>query len=117
MFHLLAQGEPETEPAYAEAVLRLASIRHALRLVDSGFSDGPQSDLDHRIADAWEKAGEARQRSFDRRSGQLVGTAAAGIEALLGERHQGREPHQAAGQTLVDQVRRELRDVAGIILN
>ncbi len=41
---------------------------------------------------------EAKQRWFDRRSASLVGTAAAGIEALLGQRQQGREPHRAGVQ-------------------
>jgi hypothetical protein len=117
MLHLLPQDEPETPVAYAEAVSRLASVRHALRLVDGGFSGGPEPEFDGDISAAWEGAGEARQRCFDRRSGQLVGTAAAGIEALLGQRHEGREPNAAASQALVDEIRRELQSVAGIILD
>jgi hypothetical protein len=117
MLHLLPQHEPEAQvQAYTEAVSRLASVRHALRLVDSGFADGPADDLDDRIASAWEDAGEARQRWFDRRSGRLVGTTAAGIEVLLSQRQEGREPNRAASQALVDEIRRELRDVAGIVL-
>ena len=117
MLHLLPQNQPDARPEpYAEAVSRLASVRHALRLVDGGLTDGPADDLDGRIASAWEGAGEARQRWFDRRSGWLVGTTAAGIEALLGQRHDGREPHRAASETLVEEIRRELRDIAGIVL-
>ena len=115
MLHLLPQYEPETPLDYAEAVSRLASVRHALRLVDGGFAAGPESELDDNVAAAWPQAGEARQRSFDRRSARLVGTAAAGIEALLGQRHEGREPHRAASQALVAEIHRELRNVAGII--
>jgi len=115
MLHLLPQSE--TSESYDEAVSRLASVRHALRLVDGGFTDGPEGDLDQALATAWTGAGESKQRCFERRSGRLVGTAAAGIEALLGQRHEGREPNAAASQTLVDEIRRELRDVAGIILN
>lgn len=117
MLNLIPQSEPEAQLDYAEAVSRLASVRHALRLVDGGFSNGPEGDLDDDLASAWEGAGEARQRCFDRRSGRLVGTAAAGIEALLGQRHDGREPNRAASQALTEEIRRELRDVAGIILN
>lgn len=117
MLHLVPQHEPEARPkAFPEAVSRLASIRQALRLVSGGFSAGPEDDLDDAIATAWPQAGEARQRWFDRRSARLVGSAAAGIEALLGQRHDGREPHQAANETLVADIRRELQDVAGIIL-
>jgi hypothetical protein len=116
MLHLVPQNEPELSPVYAEAVARLASVRHAMRLVDGGFGAGPGDDLDVEVAAAWPEAGEAKQRWFDRRSSGLVGTAAAGIEALLAEREQGREPHHAASRTLVDEIRRELREVAGIVL-
>lgn len=116
MLSLVAQPELETPVAYAEAVSRLASVRHALRLVDGGFGAGPQDDLDERVASAWPEAGEAKQHWFERRSARLVGTAAAGIEALLGQRQKDCEPHRAASQALADEIRRELREVAGIIL-
>ena len=117
MLHLIPQHEPEAQPeAYAEAVSRLASVRHALRLVDGGFSEGPGDDLADRLASVWDGAGEGRQRCFDRRSARLVGATAAGIEALLNQRHQGREPNRAASDALVDQIRRELREVAGVVL-
>lgn len=116
MIHLVPQTDAEASPVYAEAVARLASVRHALRLVDGGFGAGPEDDLQSDVATAWPQTGEARRRWFDRRSSRLVGTAAAGIEALLSERHMGREPNREASRTLVDEIRRELRDVAGIIL-
>ena len=116
MLHLLPQHEPEAQPAYAEAVSRLASVRHALRLVDGGFGDGPEDDLDAEVAAAWPEAGEARHRCFDRRSARLVGMAATGIEALLSQRQKQREPHKMASETLVNEIRRELREVAGIVL-
>ena len=116
MLNLVPQHEPEVGPAYAEAVSRLASVRHALRLVDGGLFDGPQEDLDDQVAAAWPEAGEARHRCFDRRSARLVGMAATGIEALLSQRQKDREPHRAASETLVNEIRRELRDVAGIVL-
>jgi hypothetical protein len=118
MLHLLPQGSPEAmPPAYAEAVSRLASVRHALRLVD-GFGGGPAPDLsdDEALAAAWPEAAHAKQRNFDRRSGRLVGAAAAGVETLMIERQQGRQPNQAASQAMVDQIRRELQEIAGIIL-
>ena len=115
MLHLVAQPEPETS-VYAEAVARLASVRHAMRLVDGGFGAGPEQDLDLEIASAWPAAGEARQHWFERRSSALVGSAAAGIETLLSERQHGHEPHREASRTLVDEIRRELREVAGIVL-
>jgi hypothetical protein len=116
MLNLVPQHEPEAQPAYAEAVSRLASVRHALRLVDGGFSDGPQDNLDEQVAAAWPTAGEARHRSFDRRSARLVGMAATGIEAMLSERQKNREPNRAASEALMSEIRRELREVAGIVL-
>lgn len=118
MLHLLAQPTVEETPlAYAEAVSRLASVRHALRLVEP-FGGGPASDYsdDDAIAAAWEAAGEARRQCFDRRSARLMGSAAAGIEALLIEHQEGREPSAAASQALLDEIRRELKEVAGVVL-
>ena len=117
MLHLTAQPVPNESPLpYADAVSRLASVRHALRLVEP-FGAGPASDTsDSVIAAAWDGAGETRQHLFDRRSARMVGAAAAGIEALLTERQDGREPNAAASEALVEQIRRELREVAGIVL-
>jgi hypothetical protein len=118
MLNLVPQHEPEARRVDCpEPVMRLASVRQALRLVDGGFSAGPEDDLDEAVAARWDDAGAARQRWFDRVSARLVASAAAGIEALLGERHHGREPHQAANERLVADIRRELREVAGVILN
>ena len=115
MLNLIPQPESEPRPqAYAEAVSRLATIRHALRLVDRGFTAGPEND--QAIAGAWDQAGEARQRCFDKRSERLVGATAAGVEALVSERQDGREPHASASQTLVEQIRRDLQDIAGVVL-
>ena len=117
MLHLLAQTRQDSPLPYAEAVSRLASVRHALSLVEP-FGGGPASDLpdDDAIAGIWDSAGENKQRLFDRRSGKMVGAAAAGIEALLIERQEGREPHKAASQALVEEIRRELRDIAELVL-
>jgi hypothetical protein len=118
MLHLLPDCEPETAPQpYAEAVARLASVRHALRLVDP-FGGGPAPDLgsDEAVAAAWPEAGEAKQRAFDRRSGQLVAATAAGLEAMLEERRKGREPNAEASRKLVEQIRRELAEVSRVVL-
>jgi hypothetical protein len=118
MLHLLQQPTADESPlAYAEAVSRLSSVRHALRLVEP-FGAGPAPDIadDQVVADAWEDAGEARQQLFERRSARMVGAAAAGIEAVLTEREEGREPHAEASHALAEEIRRELREVARIVL-
>ena len=120
MLHLLADETPDRTPQpYAEAVARLASIRHALRLVHT-LGDGPSPDLpehDDAIASAWDEAGDAAQRRFDQRSAQLVSATAAGVQALLATRETGGRPHPEASKFLVDQIRRELADVARVVLD
>src|SRR3954452_17047089 len=113
MLHLLPEPAPERHgQPYAEAVSRLASVRHALRLVDP-FGGGPASDVDADapLAAAWPEAGEEKRRWFDNRSARLVGATAAGVEALLEQRQSGAEPHAEANRELVDQIRRELAQV------
>ena len=118
MLHLLPDPAPQPRPEpYAEAVARLATVRHALRLVDP-FAGGPASDIDDdgAVAEAWDRAGEARRRWFDARSGRLVEATAAGVEALLAEKQSGREPNEEASKALVDQIRRELAEVSRVVL-
>jgi hypothetical protein len=118
MLHLFPEsatavaGEP-----YAEAVTRLASIRHALRLVDPFAGPAPDCDEDAAIAAVWPTASKARRDCFDARSGRAAAGTAAGIEALLAARSAGREPHQAASAALVDEIRRELENVSKLMLD
>ena len=119
MLHLQYQPAPEETPLdYAEAVSRFASVRHALRQVEP-FGGGPASDLsdDEAVAAGWRSAGAAKRRLFDRRSARMISAAAAGIEALLVESREGREPHAEASHALVEEIRRELQDVAAIVLS
>jgi hypothetical protein len=46
-----------------------------------------------------------------------VSSAQAGFEALLAERESGRGPNVEATRALVDQIRRELREIAKIIVD
>ncbi|HEX6071944.1 MAG TPA: hypothetical protein VFY95_02920 [Sphingomicrobium sp.] len=117
MLHLFADPDPRPTPQpSAEVLARLACVRHALRLVDPfGGGPAPDADNDEAIAAAWNRADEARRRRFDVRSGQLVGATSAGLEALLNERDGG--PNAVATQALVEQIRRELKDVARVILD
>ena len=99
----------------AEALARLASIRHALRLVDP-FGGGPASDPeDDAVAAAWAGAGKAKTRCFDGRTERTAGAATAGLEALLGERASGREPNDAASRRLAEEIRRGLEDVSRLM--
>ena len=120
MLHLLPDSGPSPRPRpepYAEAVARLASVRHALRLVDP-HGGGPASDIedDEAVASAWDQAGDAKRRCFDARSGRLVGATAAGVEAILTEQQSGRAPNQEASRVLAEQIRRELAAVSKVVL-
>ena len=117
MLHLNISADESPQP-YADAVARLASVRQALRLV-SPFASGPAPDDDGEddvVAAGWDRAGEARQGLFERRSERMVCAASAGVEALITERDEGREPHWAASDAMIEEIRRELREVAGIIV-
>ena len=118
MLHLVPENSPQPRPEpYAEAVARLATIRHALRLVDP-HGGGPASDVpdDEAVALAWDRADHSKRRWFDARSGRLVEATAAGVEALLAGRQSGQQPHEQASKALVDQIRRELAAVSKIVL-
>ena len=118
MLHLLPAETRQPRPAaYAEAVTRLASVRHALRLVEP-YAGGPAPDLDQdeAIAAAWDDAGDARRQLFDRRAGHLVAATAAGLEALLIEQGEGRAPHREASHALVEEIRRELAEIARVVV-
>jgi hypothetical protein len=115
MQNALPRSAPNPLPqAHAEVLSRLACVRHALRLVDPyGGGPAPDPETDEAIAAAWDAADETKRRRFETRSRQLVGATAAGIDALRNEN----EPNVEASAALVDQIRGELRDIAGIILD
>jgi hypothetical protein len=114
VLHFVPEFETETRPQpYAEAVARLASIRHVLRLVDNG--SGPADDFDdcdQQIAFAWDDAGDAKQRCFDTRSGRVVASTAEGLEALLAKR----DANPAANQRLAEEIRLGLADLSRLML-
>ena len=115
----LPRSSPKPVPqAHAEVLSRLACVRHALRLVDPyGGGPAPDPETDEAIAAAWETADETKRRRFDVRSGLLVGATVAGIGTLINERSEGAEPNTEASKALVEQIRRELQDVARVILD
>jgi hypothetical protein len=114
MLHLVpVQQADESPELYSEALARLASIRHALRLVDA-FGGGPASDPseDDPIAGS---VSEANARALDIRTERTAAAAAAGLEALLGEQAAGRKPNEAASRELAEEIRRGLEDVSRLM--
>ena len=117
MLHLAPVTDYDESPRpYAEALARLASIRHALRLVDP-FGGGPASDpdTDESLTVAWNSASKSRTRCFDGRTGRTASAAAAGLEALLAERAAGREPNAAASERIAEEIRLGLEDVSRLM--
>lgn len=117
MLHLIPVEQPDESPQpYSEALARLASIRHALRLVDA-FGGGPASDPwdEDPIAALSGEASKAQERSIDIRTERTAAVAAAGLEALLGEQSAGRKPNEAASRKLAEEIRRGLEDVSQLM--
>ena len=117
MLHFASAQPLDSAPQpYAEALARLASIRHTLRLVDP-FAGGPASDpsADEEIGMAWESASESKRRCFDARSERVIAGTAAGLEALLGEQAEGRQPNPAASRRIAEEIRAGLSDVSRLM--
>ena len=117
MLHFAPEQPLDSAPQpYAEALARLASIRHTLRLVDP-FAGGPASDpsADEEIGMAWESASESQRRCFDARSGRVVAGTAAALEALLAEQAEGRTPNPAASRKIAEEIRAGLEDVSRLM--
>ena len=114
MIHFLPLHAGDQAEASPEALARLAGLKRALRLVDP-FGGGPALDADDFDSASWAGAGEAVQRCFDKRSERTIAGAAAGLEAVLGERAADREPHQAALQRLADEIRAGLADLSSLV--
>ena len=108
MIHFLPESfddATETPGPYAEAVLRLASIRQALACVEQFAGEQPSDSMaEAKLAAAWPVASPARQRCYDTRSARTAAAAAAGLEAIAGRHDGGKVPHPAA----VDRLKREI---------
>ena len=116
MLNLLPQDSaPAPRRSDPEPVARLASLRHALSVVDR-FGGGPASDFDaDEIAAGWEQASEAERSCFDRRSAALVGVAAAGLEVVSAHREIGGDVSPAALELLAEELRAGLEEIEKLI--
>ena len=87
--------------ACAEAIARLATLHHALRLADPAAVAPSAAD----VPAAWDTASEASRRCFTARSERAVGAATAGLQAVLAERSAGREPNSRSVERLAQEIR------------
>ncbi|MDQ3247315.1 MAG: hypothetical protein M3Q52_10590 [Pseudomonadota bacterium] len=115
MIHFAPELPQKAGPApYAEAVARLASLKHALRLVDP-VAPIADAAIEERVASAWGNASDASRRCFAARSERSIGAAAAGLEAVLAERRAGREPNTKSVERLADEIRTGLQELQRVL--
>jgi hypothetical protein len=102
MIHFVPESPATEMPGpYAEAVARLASIRHALACVEQvAGKDVSQRDSEARLALGFPGASAPVQRCFDARSARVASAAAAGLEAIARQQDAGNPPHPAAVEAL-----------------
>ena len=108
MIHFIPESPASEVPGpYAEAVARLASIRHALACVEQvAGKDASHRDSEARLALGFPGASAPVQRCFDARSARVASAAAAGLEAIARQQDAGNPPHPGALEAL----ERELGD-------
>lgn len=106
MIHFIPESQVDEIPApYAEAVARLASIRHALACVEQVAGKDPaHRDSEARLALGFPNSLPPVQRCFDARSARVASAAAAGLEAIARQQDAGKPLHPAA----LEQLEREL---------
>jgi hypothetical protein len=102
MIHFIPESQATEVPApYAEAVARLASIRHALACVEQvAGKDVSHRDSEARLAIGFPGSPPPVQRCFDARSARVANAAAAGLEAIARQQDAGNPPHPAALERL-----------------
>ena len=62
-----------------------------------------------------EFASNGARRCFDSRSERVIGEAAAGLEAVVGVRGTGREPHPVAVDLVAETIRKGLASLSDLI--
>jgi len=109
MFQILSiEAAAEAAVASGELAARVAGLQRALRLLEP-HGHGPSCDEDEFLA--VEFASEAARRCFDARSERVVGSAAAGLDAVVAVRAQGREANQAAVDLVAETIREGLANL------
>jgi hypothetical protein len=107
MIHFVPDSPAQEMPApYAEAVARLAGLRHALQLVEGLTGAAPVA-----MGDEFPQPGELSQRCFEDRSARTVAGSAAGLEAIAALRDHGLEASPAAAERLARDIRAGLEEL------
>ena len=113
MFQILSiEAAAEAPVASGELAARIAGLKRALRLLEPS-GGGPSCDAEE--FEAIEFASEGARRCFDSRSERAIGEAAAGLEAVVGIRNEGLEPHPAAVDLVAEAIREGLARLDDLI--
>ena len=113
MIHLLSIAADQAAPVTGgEVAARMAGLRRALRLLEP-HGHGPSCDEEDFLA--VELADEGVRRCFDARSERVIGAAAAGLEAVVAVRGEGRDAHPAAVGQVADAIREGLADLSELL--
>ena len=111
MLHFVPESNSSAVCApYAEAVARLAGLRHALGIVDPVAADAP-GPSDEVLAFRWANSSESERRCFDERSMRTAMAAADGLEALLASGNSS----EVARQAIAEEIRIGLEDLSRLM--
>ena len=113
MIHLLSIEAAAAAPVSGgELAARIAGLKRALRLLEADGA-GPADDLEQ--FDALDFSTEARRRCFDARSERVIGSAAAGLEAVVGVRNEGFDANPVAVDLVADTIREGLANLSDLL--
>jgi len=109
---LSIEAAGEASVAGGELAARIAGLKRALRLLEP-HGHGPSCDEDEFLA--LEFANDSAMRCFDARSERVVGSAAAGLDAVVAVRNDGYEANSAAVDLVAEAIREGLADLSELL--
>src|SRR5690349_8510107 len=113
MIHFLPlEAAAETPFAGGELAARIAGLKRALRLLEQS-GHGPSCDEED--LGPVELTHEGARRCFDHRSERVIGSAAAGLDAVLCVRNEGFEANLAAVDLVAETIREGLVSLSELL--
>ena len=113
MIHFLPlEAAADTPFAGGELAARIAGLKRALRLLEPS-GHGPSCDEED--FGAVELAHEGARACFDHRSERVIGSAAAGLDAVLNVRNDGFEANPIAIDLVADTIREGLASLSELL--
>ena len=109
---LSIKAAAEAPVAGGELAARIAGLQRALKLLEPS-GGGPSCDAEE--FEVIEFATDGARRCFDSRSERVIGEATAGLEAVVGVRGAGREPHPVAVDLVAEAIRDGLASLTDLI--